>query len=237
MNKSTLNKFYNKVTIAAAEGGYKIYLDDKFLTTPAKNILILPNENIANLVAQEFINQTSEIKPQQMFVTRMVNTAIDGVANDTQVIYEDLLRFTCYDSILYRAPYPVGLRELQEKSWDPILDWVKDTIGADFLVTQELISIQQPKESIALFGSFLKKITNPFALTAFYTITSIFKSSLLTSALLFDQITLEDAWNYSNIDDNWVDDQWKKDEEKQQIQQNNLAELTAAYNLFKASYN
>lgn len=236
VKKNTLKRFYTEVTSKLEDDGYVVYLDSRKLNTPSGNAVILPNEETAQLVVEEFAKQGEELQPQDMFVTRLVNTTIDGVAADLQPIYEDILRITSYDLLLYRASYPEELTKEQEEAWDPILDWVKETTGANFLVTKELISIQQSKESLALFGNFLHKITNPFALTAFYTMTFIFKSSLLALALSFGELTLEDAWDCANIDEDWVDEQWQKDEEKESVKARYYEELTAAYNLFKATH-
>ncbi len=86
-------RFYKSVDVAPAEppaSGYLVLLDGRQVKTPAKATLLLPNEASARLVASEWDAQLEKIDPSQMPMTRLANTAIDGIAEDTQAgVQED----------------------------------------------------------------------------------------------------------------------------------------------------
>ena len=54
-----------------------------------------------------------------MPVYRLVNTAIDGVANDPQAVLEDILRFSSSDLLCYRADAPDTLVRAPERGLGP----------------------------------------------------------------------------------------------------------------------
>ncbi|MGO8189856.1 ATP12 family protein, partial [Rhizobium leguminosarum] len=75
--------------------------------------LAVPTEALGRLVTAEWKAQGEEINPVSMPVTRLVNTALDGVAANAQAIFEDILRFSSSDLICYRAEEPELLVERQ----------------------------------------------------------------------------------------------------------------------------
>ncbi|MHC2479566.1 chaperone required for assembly of F1-ATPase [Rhizobium leguminosarum] len=93
MKKPLPKRFYTGVSVAEHEGGFAITLDGKMVRTPARQVLAVPTEALAQLVAAEWQAQGEEINPVSMPVTRLVNTALDGVAANAQAIFEDILRF------------------------------------------------------------------------------------------------------------------------------------------------
>ena len=122
MQKPLPKRFYKDVTVAEAEdGGFTILLDGKPLRTPAKKPLIVPSKALAGLLRDEWDAQTDVVNPVVMPVSRHVNTAIDGVANDTQAVFEDILRFSSSDLLCYRAGDPAALVQRQTDHWDPCL--------------------------------------------------------------------------------------------------------------------
>ncbi|MGO8189946.1 ATP12 family protein, partial [Rhizobium leguminosarum] len=79
--------------------------------------------------AAEWQAQGEEINPVSMPVTRIVKTALDGVAANAQAIFEDILRFSYSDLICYRAEEPEMLVERQAERWDPVIDWAATDLG------------------------------------------------------------------------------------------------------------
>ena len=111
-------------------------------------------------MAAEFAAQAEKIDPVAMPVTRLVNTAIDGVATDTQAVLEDVLRFSSSDLVFYRAHSPDGLVHRQAEAWDPIIDWARSTLGARFFLAEGVMHVEQPREAIAAVGVHLRQRRN-----------------------------------------------------------------------------
>src|ERR1700683_1694026 len=80
MRPVVLGRFYESASVAPVEGGFALLLDGRSARTPAKNRLAFPTEALAHLVAQEWAAQEAAIDPATMPVTRIANSAIDGVA-------------------------------------------------------------------------------------------------------------------------------------------------------------
>lgn len=81
MLKPLPKRFYKEVSIAVAEGDtHSVLLDGRTVRTPAKQPLAVPTRKLADMLAAEWEAQTEVIDPARMPITRLVNTALDGVA-------------------------------------------------------------------------------------------------------------------------------------------------------------
>ncbi len=117
-----------------------------------------------------------------MPVTRLVNTAIDGIAADTQAVFEDILRFSTSDMLCYRAEQPVELVARQTNNWDPVLDWAANSLGARFILIEGIMPQEQPKEAIAALSAALRAFDTPLELAVLHTVTTLTGSALLAVA-------------------------------------------------------
>jgi chaperone required for assembly of F1-ATPase len=206
-------RFYQAVSVVPAEEKFAVYLDGKPVRTPAKALLALPTEKAAVLVADEFAAQQEVIDPVTMPVTRLVNTALDGVAADPQAVLEDILRFAASDMLCYRAEAPQGLVASQNAHWDPVLDWARAVLGARFNLAEGVIHVEQPRESIAVLGVHLARRTEPLRLAALHLMTSLTGSALLALAADFGELDAEAVWVAAHVDEDWQVAQWGKDAE------------------------
>ncbi len=110
MKKPLPKRFYSAVDVARGDDGQHIVtLDGKPVRTPARGPLAFASEPLARLVASEWEAQSEVIDPGTMPVTRLVNTALDGVARDPDAVAEDMARYAGSDMLCYRADTPVEL--------------------------------------------------------------------------------------------------------------------------------
>ncbi|EJF77090.1 ATP12 chaperone protein [Candidatus Bartonella washoeensis] len=221
-------RFYKEVKITREEGGFSILLDKYPVKTPARRPFLVPKEACAALVAQEFESQKQVIDPIKMPITRFVNTVIDGIADDMQVIFEDLLRFVACDMIFYRAQTPKELVQRQCEQWDPLLDWVEEKLGSRFHLAEGLMHIEQPREAIQAVSNYLRKVQSPYILAALHTMTTLTGSALIALAFAAGKINSDHAWNIAHLDENWMMEQWGTDEEAMARRAHKKAEFNAA---------
>ena len=80
MTEWALKRFWKTATTARVETGFGILLDSHLVRTPAKKILSVPTEALAERIAAEFDAQDGKIDPKSMPFTRTANSAIDKVA-------------------------------------------------------------------------------------------------------------------------------------------------------------
>jgi len=213
MKAPVVKRFYEAATVEPEAEGFSVRLDGKPVKTPMVRPVVLPTEAAAALVAAEFAAQKEKIDPVTMPVTRLVNTAIDGVATDTQVVLEDVLRFSSSDLVFYRADSPDALVHRQAEAWDPIIDWARSTLGARFFLAEGVMHVEQPREAITAVGVHLRQREEPFRLAALHVITSITGSALLALAFEAGAIDAEAVWLAAHVDEDWNIEQWGLDDE------------------------
>jgi chaperone required for assembly of F1-ATPase len=206
-------RFYAAVSVVPADGLFAVHLDGRPVRTPARALLALPTEKAASLVAEEFDAQAEVIDPVTMPVMRLVNTALDGVANDPQAVLEDILRFAATDMLCYRADTPQGLVERQNAHWDPVLDWARSALGARFNLAEGVIHVEQPRESIAVLGAHLARHAEPLRLASLHLMTSLTGSALLALAADCGELDAEAVWVAAHVDEDWQIGQWGQDAE------------------------
>lgn len=234
MKKPLPKRFYDAVTVAAEECGFGIRLDGRTLKTPAKNPLSLPTRALAELVAREWNAQRDVIDPGSMPVTKLVNTAIDGIAPDMQAVAEDIVRYAGNDMLCYRASEPAALVDRQSGKWDPILDWASEALGARLILAEGVIHQAQPQEAVDAVSQAVGRFTDPIALAALHTITTISGSAILTLAYALGRIDLQTLWTLAHLEEDWTVEQWGEDEEATARRAARLVEATAAADAFAA---
>jgi len=106
------------------EGGFGVLLDGKSVKTPARNVLALPTEKLADAIAAEWRGQGDEVVATAMPLLRLANSVIDGVAANRDAVIAAVLRFGENDLLCYRAHQPPDLAARQREGWDPLLNWV-----------------------------------------------------------------------------------------------------------------
>ncbi len=91
--------------------------------TPAKTAACGADAlKLAEMLAAEWDAQVEVIDPGKMPVTRIANTALDGVAKDQRSVFDDILRFAGTDlALLPRQSSPEGLVGPAERTiWNPV---------------------------------------------------------------------------------------------------------------------
>ena len=234
MRTALPKRFYTTVEVVRREEGYGVQLDGRPVRTPGKALLIMPTASAAGLVADEFDAQAENFDVTTMPVYRLANTAIDGVANDTQAVIEDILRFASSDQLCYRAGHPQALVDRHSHMWDPVLDWALQKLGARFNLTEGVMHVQQPRESIAVLGAHLSRRTEPLRLAALHVMTSLTGSALLALAVDFRELDVEQAWNAGHVDEDWQVEQWGWDAEAVARRAYRKRDMIAADRLLKA---
>ncbi|MBZ0161200.1 MAG: ATP12 family chaperone protein [Notoacmeibacter sp.] len=228
MLKPLPKRFYKSADVAPVDDGYAVNLDGKSVKTPARKPLVMPSEAAARLVADEFARQADVIDPATMPVTRLVNTALDGVAADIQAVAEDILRFSASDLLCYRADTPQSLVERQNEAWDPIMGWVRDALGARFVLAEGVMHVEQPREAVAAVGIHLRQYPDAFRIACLHTMTTLTGSALLALAVGAGEIDVETAWAAAHVDEDWNIQQWGEDHEASARRRARFTEMKAA---------
>lgn len=213
MRAPAAKRFYDKVSVERSADGFVVLLDGKPVRTPGKAVLSLPTEQAAAIVAAEFDAQKEKIDPVTMPATRLVNTAIDGVAADMQAVIEDILRYASSDLLCYRADGPEALVSRQAEAWDPVIDWARAHLGARFVLAEGIVHVTQPREAIGAIGIHLARQAEPLRLAALHLMTTLTGSALLALAVEEGELDADTAWTAAHVDEDWNAEQWGEDYE------------------------
>ena len=225
-------RFYKEAfvkEVGGEEGGeFAVVLDGKTVKTPARHKLVLPSRALAEMVAHEFNSQQQTIDPATMPVTRLVNSILDGVVDNMDVVRQDILEFVGNDMLFYRADSPKELVERQHRYWDPILEWIRKDYGARFMLTEGVMFVKQPDDSISTIGEALEAIESPYVLAALHSITTLCGSALIALAVWKGKISLPEAWKLAHLDEDWTIEHWGEDAEAKEKRAYHQAEYEAA---------
>ena len=226
MRTALPRRFYETATAVAEAGGYAVRLDDKPVRTPARRVLAAPTPALAEAIAAEWQAQKDVIDPAKMPLTRLANAIIDGVADAPQPVAAEIAKYLASDLLLYRAGAPPGLVERQAQHWDPILDWARQALGADFKLGEGVVHVAQPEAALAAARAAIP--LEPWRLGAVHAMTTLTGSALIALAMARGALSADAAWQAAHVDEDWNLAQWGRDEMAAARREFRFAEFQAA---------
>ena len=206
-------RFYQDVSVEKGEGGYAVLLDGRSVKTPARKLLAVPSERLAEVLAAEWAAQGDHINPMTMPLTRLLNTALDGVAEAGEAVFEDALRYAGSDLLCYRAGAPESLVARQNEAWDPWLDWISNACGARFVLAEGVMHVDQPPEAARAASVIMRRHTEPLRLAALHVVTTMTGSLILALALAEGAADAGTVWQAAHVDEDFNIAQWGEDHE------------------------
>ncbi len=227
-------RFYQEVAIGDDAQGAVLLLDGKPVRTPGKAPLVLPARVLAEAVAEEWRAQGEHIDPATMPLTKLANSAIDGVTGRERAVIDDIVAHAGADLLCYRARGPRGLVEAQETQWDPVLAWAKEALGVPLMLSQGIVHVAQPAASLDRIKETLAG-SDTFSLAALHVMTSLTGSALLALAVALGRMTPEAAWGAAHVDEDWQISQWGEDAEAAARRKNRWRDFAAAARMLSLS--
>lgn len=225
-------RFYRQAEAVFENDGFVLKLDGRAARTPARNVLSVPSRGVADALAEEWNRQGEEIDPDTMPFTRIINSAIDAVADRRQEVIDDLVRYAGSDLIVYRAEGPERLVAEQERIWNPVIVWVRDVLGAPFSLAVGIVHVAQPEETIDAVRKAVEEVGSPLALAALYTMTTLSGSVLIALAHARGRLDTAQAWHAAHIDELYQESLWGKDEEAIRRREARESDFKAASKIF-----
>lgn len=234
MKRPLPKRFYTDVSISTADDGYAIHLDGKPVKTPAKNALVLPSLEAAELVAAEWAAQADVIDPARMPITKLSNTAIDAVSISVDAVFDEIVRFAGTDMLCYRADGPQELIERQTDRWDPVLEWAMRAHGIRLILVEGIMHQAQPSEAITAFSTALEPYRRAFELSCLNVVTTLTGSAVLALAFAEGALDLDEVWGLAHLDEDWTIEHWGTDVEAEARREARYREFAAAASLYQA---
>ena len=226
-------RFYERAEVEDADGEFRVVLDGRPVKTPARRTLAAPKRALAQALADEWDAQRDVIDPAKMPLTRLANTIIDGVANALSAVAAEINRYLACDLVFYRAPGPAGLVAWQAEAWDPVLAWVRETLGARFVLAEGIAFVAQPAQSLAAASSAIP--TDPWRLGAMHAVTTLTGSALIAIALARGALSVDAAWAAAHVDEDWNMKFWGRDALALERRAARFSEMQAAATVLEAA--
>lgn len=207
-----MNRFWKEVSSQPEGEGWGIRLDDRAVRTPARALLVVPTEALADAIAEEWRSVKDEIDPRSMPLTGLANAAIDRIGPDRQTFAAGLARHGEADLACYRSEWPPELVSRQEASWDELLAWGRRRYDVDFSTTSGLLHVPQAQATIDRLGNAVAEL-DAFHLAGLSPLVSTGGSLVAALAVLEKAMSAEEAWDAVSVDDKWQLEQWGCDKD------------------------
>ena len=226
-------RFYDAVSHRPEGDAHILLLDGRPVRTPGGRLFAVPTEELARELAAEWAAQVARIDPATMPLTRLVNAAIDGVADTMEPTRDALLAYGRTDLLCYRASEPERLAARQSELWDPVLDWARTRHGIRLVLSSGVMPVVQ--DDGALLALDVAMPAGPaLLLAALHSATTLSGSALLALALHDRRLTADAAWAAAHVDEDWNMELWGRDEEALERRLWRRAEFDAAARVIDA---
>ena len=222
-----MKRFWKEAVAVGRDGGWGVELDGRPLRAPARDLLAVPTQALAEAIAGEWISVEDSIDPRAMPLTGLANAAIDRVSPDRRAFTAGLAKYAEGDLACYRAEGPRELAERQEESWDDLLAWARRRFDVDFRTTSGVLHVDQPPATVERLGHAVETL-DAFRLAGLSPLVTIGGSLVAALAVLEGGLTVGDAWDAVSIDERWQLDQWGSDAEAEAALENRKRDFFAA---------
>ncbi len=205
-------KFYQSSSWRWENDAYVICLDDRVIRTPGGQVLNTPTQALAEAVCAEWNGQNDWIVPSSMPLTQLVNTALDRIEGQRDVLLAEMMAYLDTDLVCYRVDAPLDLVNRQIAVWQPLLEWLDETHGIKMLTTCGLQALSQTDETRARMMARLNEL-DTIGLTVVQCALAVSASLVLSLALEAGRIGGEELFALSQLEESWQIEQWGEDEE------------------------
>lgn len=223
----TMSRFYRTSSVQAADDGYAVVLDGRPVKTPQTRApLVVPTPQLAEAAAAEWAAQGETVDPASMPVTAITSTALDLDRHRDDLV-ATIARHAETDPVCYWVTEPTRLREWQQVSWQPLLDWLALSYDARLNVTTGLLPISQPPDATKALGDAVGAMDR-FHLAALSAAVAATTSLVIGLALLDRRLDAESAFTAAELEATYQIEQWGADSEVTDRRARVYADLRAA---------
>ncbi|HOV04891.1 MAG TPA: ATP12 family protein [Kaistiaceae bacterium] len=227
-------RFYATAGTVPTEAGHAVALDGRIAHSPGKRPLAFADPAIAEALAAEWAAQGEVIDPATMPLTRLANSAIDGVAEAMEEVAAEIVRYGGTDLVCYRAEGPEKLVARQNAHWDPLVAFARDRLGAPLRLAAGVIHVEQDETTLAAIHDAVDTAAaaSPLRLAALHVITTLSGSAIIALAFAAGVLDEAGAWEAAHVDEDHQAETWGVDAEAMARRAMRAEEFAAAVRLF-----
>jgi len=222
-----VKRFWKAAEVTREKDGWGVSLDARPVRTPARAMLEVPSQALAQAIADEWSGVEGEVDPRALPLTGLANAAIDRVAPGREAFAAGLARYAEADLACYRSEEPRALVERQSAAWDALLEWARRRFDVDFAITSGVVHVAQPPATVDRLSHAVAAL-DPFRLAGLSPLVTIGGSLIAALAVVEQTIAPGQAWETVSIDERWQLDKWGADAEAEQALENRRRDFLAA---------
>ena len=219
-------KFWKEIVFDQKNDLGFILLDGVELKSPNGKSLNLP-KIISEKVYLEWKSVVDEINPQLMPFYSYSVTAVDRVLTQKNYVVSQLEDIFKMDLLCYRSGNDNKLKDLQDRKWQPIMDWLERKFGVQMLINYELMPKNQNEDELNKSIKFVQSLDH-FSLAAFHHIVSITGSFILGLAYYFDKCDADKLFELAFIEELYQIKKWGDDDLAKERREKIFLELKEA---------
>ena len=223
--KELPKRFYQSAMAVEGEGGWQILLDGKPVRTPARHLLAVPAQELAEVIAGEWDAQQTHIDKNRMPLTALACIALDVARDKADAMREELASYAETDQLCYRDPDALTQAE-QVRLYDPLLGWAGEALRAKLHVTTEILPLPQSPEALVALKEEIERL-DAWQLAAASLGCGITRSLVVALALLKRRINAEEALVLASLEESLQAKAWGMDPVTQARLENWKRDLTA----------
>ena len=207
-----MKRFYKDVTVKTNESGYQICLDDRPVRSPAKAVVLLPTQALAEAVQGEWKAVEDEIKPEDMPLYSMAVTVTDRVTPQRQELTDELVGYIHDDVLRYRSGNDLDLASRQTEMWNPWLNWAEQACGLRLPTTAGLMPVFADDTTEHIVRNRLQPMADA-QFGCLYRVATLSGSVVLGLAFQERQLGADEVFETSFLDELYQNSLWGTDEE------------------------
>jgi ATP synthase F1 complex assembly factor 2 len=215
-----MKRFWKTVGVEKQGDAFTVTLDKRPLKTPAGNTLLLPQRKalLATLIAHEWETQETLLKPHALPVTSLTSRAIDALGEEQTraEVRASLLDYLDTDTICFFQDEPPPLVVLQEKHWEPLLNWARSTFNVEIQKFDSILYNSQPQATKQKFDELLAQFDG-WEMAAMERATYTTKSFIVALALVKRHLTAEEAAETAQVEVNSQIERWGEVEDSHDV--------------------
>ncbi|HEU0118397.1 MAG TPA: ATP12 family protein [Alphaproteobacteria bacterium] len=197
-------------SVAPAANGYAVQADGAPMKTPASESFVVPTQQLAETIVDEWQAQGDKINPDSMPMTQLAATSIDIAGKNRDKITDQLLAYIGSELLCHRADEPAELVALQKQEWQPLLDWCEQHFDVLMLAGSGIMPIKQQQDTYDNLRHALGRY-DVFQLTGLRQAVEVSGSLVLGLALIEKHATPDQVFAASELDATFQMQKWGED--------------------------
>ena len=197
------------IKIIKVNKNYRFLKNDQNLKTQSGNILFVKRKKHAELIIEEFLQQTKSKNPNTLLNLTLFSCNLNK--DEIEQIKQKIIELLNFDLLLFRSFDEIELVKIMDKEFDPFIFEFEDLFDCKFEKIFSILHSGNIKH--LLFKSYLDKL-DIFKLTTIFKLSSLTKSVILSYFFVNKKINYKTLYKLTNIEYNYQQKRWGTVEEQ-----------------------